>query len=50
MAITAVAALLPASASATTYIVGDAGGWAPGVNYDAWVSGETFVVGDTLGK
>ncbi|GLJ46847.1 hypothetical protein SUGI_0988240 [Cryptomeria japonica] len=35
-------------ASATTYTVGDSGGWETGVNYVNWVSGKTFVVGDIL--
>ncbi|XP_042504674.1 mavicyanin-like [Macadamia integrifolia] len=33
---------------ATTYTVGDSNGWAQGVNYDNWVSGKTFYVGDKL--
>ncbi|KAI3978604.1 hypothetical protein MKX01_015779 [Papaver californicum] len=33
---------------AKEYIVGDAEGWAVNVNYDSWVSGKTFTVGDSL--
>ncbi|KAI3861839.1 hypothetical protein MKW92_003353 [Papaver armeniacum] len=33
---------------AKDYTVGDTAGWASGVNYDTWVSGKTFAVGDTL--
>ena len=44
------AALLPAPASAATYMVGDAAGWDNGVvDYDAWARGKKFKVGDTLG-
>lgn len=35
--------------SATMYAVGDASGWAPGVNYASWADGKTFKVGDSLG-
>jgi hypothetical protein len=45
----AVGALLPATASAADYKVGDDSGWDLGVDYDAWASGKTFNVGDTLG-
>jgi hypothetical protein len=31
------------------YIVGDCKGWTPWFNYDAWVSGKEFYVGDKLG-
>ncbi|KAI3889160.1 hypothetical protein MKW92_044283 [Papaver armeniacum] len=34
--------------SAKEYIVGDAEGWTMNVNYDSWVSGKTFTVGDSL--
>lgn len=37
------------STSATEFVVGDAQGWNLGVDYGAWASGKTFVVGDTLG-
>ncbi|CAK9149034.1 unnamed protein product [Ilex paraguariensis] len=33
---------------ATVYTVGDAGGWALGVDYSTWTSGKTFSVGDSL--
>ncbi|XP_026416428.1 blue copper protein-like [Papaver somniferum] len=33
---------------ATDYTVGDTAGWASGVNYDTWLTGKTFAVGDTL--
>ncbi|KAI3992957.1 hypothetical protein MKX01_009700 [Papaver californicum] len=33
---------------AKEYIVGDAEGWTMHVNYDSWVSGKTFTVGDSL--
>ncbi|XP_058221790.1 blue copper protein 1b-like [Rhododendron vialii] len=36
------------STSATEFVVGDALGWRLGVDYRAWASGKTFVVGDTL--
>jgi hypothetical protein len=44
-----VAALLLATASAKTYVVGDDAGWDVAVDYDAWTSGKNFKVGDTLG-
>ncbi|KAI3883884.1 hypothetical protein MKX03_017347, partial [Papaver bracteatum] len=34
--------------SAKEYIVGDAEGWTMKVNYDSWVSGKTFTIGDIL--
>ncbi|KAF8659331.1 hypothetical protein HU200_058533 [Digitaria exilis] len=43
-----VAALLPATASAKTYRVGDGAGWDTGVDYAAWASGKKFKVGDML--
>jgi hypothetical protein len=49
MAVIAAAALLPATASAATYMVGDDSGWDVGPDYDAWASGKKFKVGDTLG-
>ncbi|TVU44666.1 hypothetical protein EJB05_04114, partial [Eragrostis curvula] len=48
VAVVAVAALLPATASAKSYRVGDDFGWDNGVDYDAWASGKKFKVGDTL--
>ncbi|KAG0496843.1 hypothetical protein HPP92_001534 [Vanilla planifolia] len=42
----AVAAVPPAFAM--DYTVGDSQGWASGVDYDTWVSGKTFKVGDNL--
>ena len=45
----AMAALLPATASAAVYIVGDGSGWDLGVDYRAWADGKNFTVGDTLG-
>jgi hypothetical protein len=48
--VAAVAALLPATTSAATaYVVGDDDGWDTGVDYDAWLEGKEFVLGDTLG-
>ncbi|KAL6638014.1 hypothetical protein ACP70R_025586 [Stipagrostis hirtigluma subsp. patula] len=44
----AVAASLPATASAASYTVGDDSGWDNGVDYDAWARGKKFKVGDTL--
>lgn len=49
VAVVAVFALLPATASAASYTVGDGSGWDNGVDYDAWASGKKFKVGDTLG-
>ena len=48
-AVVGAAALLPAPASAKTYVVGDDAGWDTGVDYDAWARGKKFKVGDTLG-
>ena len=48
-AVVGAAALLPAAASAKTYVVGDDAGWDTGVDYDAWARGKKFKVGDTLG-
>ena len=31
------------------YIVGGSSGWATGVDYNAWASGKTFLVGNVLG-
>jgi hypothetical protein len=45
----AVAALLPATASAASYTVGDGSGWDLGIDYAAWADGKKFRVGDTLG-
>ncbi|XP_058087468.1 blue copper protein-like [Magnolia sinica] len=36
------------SSSATVYTVGDATGWASGVDYSTWTSGKTFSTGDSL--
>lgn len=47
--VVAVAALLPATASAASYTVGDDSGWDIGIDYRAWASGKKFRVGDTLG-
>ncbi|XP_022132018.1 blue copper protein-like [Momordica charantia] len=33
---------------ATVYTIGDAAGWASGVDYTSWTSGKTFTVGDSL--
>ncbi|RZC72632.1 hypothetical protein C5167_048112 [Papaver somniferum] len=33
---------------ANQYAVGDTLGWAPYVDYQSWVGGKTFTVGDTL--
>jgi hypothetical protein len=32
------------------YAGGDSSGWTSGVDYDTWVKGKTFDVGDNLGK
>ncbi|CAN6286571.1 unnamed protein product [Urochloa humidicola] len=47
-AVVGVAALLPATASAATYVVGDGAGWDVAVDYEAWARGKSFKVGDTL--
>ncbi|XP_034577236.1 basic blue protein [Setaria viridis] len=47
-AVVGVAALLPETACAATYRVGDDAGWNTAVDYDAWASGKKFKVGDTL--
>jgi hypothetical protein len=39
-----------ASATTTTFIVGDDQGWMTGVDYVAWVKGKTFAIGDKLGE
>ncbi|KAI3792516.1 hypothetical protein L2E82_06398 [Cichorium intybus] len=44
----ATVAALAISASATEYTVGDAKGWAPGVDYHAWTFSHVFYVGDKL--
>ncbi|KAH9299558.1 hypothetical protein KI387_031240, partial [Taxus chinensis] len=44
------AVLLLPHCSATNYTVGDSSQWNTGVNYNAWVSGKTFAVGDRLSK
>jgi hypothetical protein len=49
MAVVIVGALLPATASAANYMVGDDSGWDLEVDYDAWARGKKFKVGDTLG-
>lgn len=50
----ALVALLQGSATATTYTVGDAQGWAVPANgaatYTTWAAGKTFTVGDILGN
>ncbi|XP_044984313.1 basic blue protein-like [Hordeum vulgare subsp. vulgare] len=46
--VVAVATLLPATASAASYTVGDGSGWDIGIDYHAWASGKKFRVGDTL--
>lgn len=38
------------SSSAMEYQVGDQSGWSYDVDYDDWVKGKTFHVGDVLGK
>ncbi|GJN23068.1 hypothetical protein PR202_gb10685 [Eleusine coracana subsp. coracana] len=48
VAVLVAAALLPATASAASYRVGDDSGWDNGVDYDAWAGGKKFKVGDTL--
>ncbi|KQK12791.1 basic blue protein [Brachypodium distachyon] len=48
MAALVVAALLPATASAAAYTVGDGSGWDLGIDYTAWAKGKKFRVGDTL--
>lgn len=37
-------------AFAKEHIVGGSNGWSQSVDYSSWASGETFNVGDTLGK
>ena len=37
-------------AAATSFTVGDKSGWTLGVDYTTWASGNTFKVGDNLGK
>ena len=37
-------------AAATSFTVGDKSGWTLGVDYTTWASGNTFKVGDSLGK
>ncbi|XP_031503142.1 uclacyanin-2-like [Nymphaea colorata] len=44
----ALAFLLIVPISATDYTVGDASGWTLGVDYNNWVAGKTFKVGDRL--
>lgn len=41
---------LPALASATEHVVGDAHGWTLGFDYDTWSQTKQFTVGDTLGS
>ncbi|KAE8720750.1 Uclacyanin-2 [Hibiscus syriacus] len=36
------------AALAVQYIVGDSAGWTSGGDYETWVQGKTFTVGDTL--
>jgi ABC-type sugar transport system substrate-binding protein len=48
-AVVAMTALLPATASAASYTVGDSSGWDLGIDYGAWADGKKFRVGDTLG-
>ncbi|XP_044946684.1 blue copper protein-like [Hordeum vulgare subsp. vulgare] len=43
-----VAAGCAGMAAATSYAVGEAQGWATGVDYSGWTSGKSFAVGDTL--
>ncbi|GAA0166957.1 hypothetical protein LIER_21998 [Lithospermum erythrorhizon] len=43
-----VISVLATSIMGTTYTVGDANGWALGVDYGTWASGKTFKVGDSL--
>ncbi|GKC70245.1 basic blue protein-like protein [Tanacetum coccineum] len=40
--------VLPASISATEYIVGDQSGWNLDYDYQAWAKDKIFYVGDTL--
>lgn len=48
--ITMVVILLPTIAMATEFIVGDANGWKPNFDYQAWAKDKVFHVGDTLGN
>ncbi|TVU38704.1 hypothetical protein EJB05_12088, partial [Eragrostis curvula] len=41
-------AALAATALATDYKVGGSDGWDTFINYDKWVAGKTFMVGDTI--
>ncbi|XP_062188937.1 blue copper protein 1a-like [Phragmites australis] len=43
-----VAAVLVVPAFAADLLVGDDKGWAPNVDYDKWVHGNEFIVGNTL--
>ncbi|VVA41647.1 PREDICTED: mavicyanin [Prunus dulcis] len=46
--ITMVVILLPTIAMAMEFVVGDANGWKPGFDYQAWAKDKVFHVGDTL--
>ncbi|CAN6218017.1 unnamed protein product [Urochloa humidicola] len=48
VAVLLVAGYAAALASATTYTVGGVNSWMTGVDYAAWASDKTFVVGDKL--
>ncbi|XP_056164094.1 blue copper protein-like [Syzygium oleosum] len=40
--------ILPSSSYAATYYVGDQDGWTYDVDFNSWVAGKTFYVGDVL--
>ncbi|KAL6128854.1 hypothetical protein ACLB2K_072207 [Fragaria x ananassa] len=44
----ALVVVFPSMVLATQYVVGDGLGWSGDVNYDDWVDGKTFYVGDVL--
>jgi hypothetical protein len=48
-AVLIVAALLPATAFAAVYRVGDDDGWNKLVDFEAWADGKNFKDGDILG-
>ncbi|KAL6126026.1 hypothetical protein ACLB2K_074077 [Fragaria x ananassa] len=45
----ALVVVFPSMVLATQYVVGDGLGWSGDVNYDDWIDGKTFYVGDVLG-
>jgi hypothetical protein len=45
-----VATLITKEALATQHVVGGSQGWDPSSDFDTWSSGQTFKVGDQLGR